>query len=58
MNNRIRHALFSRAIANGMGMTFADRGTHWEARWTTGTRAIAWSGTLAEVWVISEGRLP
>lgn len=58
MNNHILAALIARAQRHGMGLTFTNRGTHWEARWTTGTRAVAWAGTLSEVWAVSEGRLP
>lgn len=58
MTHLILAALIARAKRHGMGLTFRDCGTHWEARWKTGTRAIAWSGTLADVWAISEGRLP
>lgn len=58
MNNRICHALNARAVRHGVGLTFSYHGTHWEARWTTGSRAIAWAGTLADVWAVSEGRIP
>ena len=58
MNNLILAALIARAQRHGMGLKFSNLGTHWEARWTTGSRAIAWSGTLADVWAVSEGRIP
>ena len=58
MTHHILNALIARAKRHGMGLTFTNRGTHWEARWTTGTRAVAWAGTLADVWAVSEGRLP
>lgn len=58
MNNLILAALNDRAKRHGMGLKFTNRGTYWEARWTTGSRAIAWSGTLSEVWAVSEGRIP
>lgn len=47
------------AKRNGLAIAFTWLSPNlYEARWTTGTRAVAWCGTLRDMNRVAKGKLP